>query len=64
MFNRAVRQSCRRLATSASRRNFSTAGAKVVQNENARKALFATAGLSFAVAAAIQNREVGLLARI
>ena len=61
MFNSAVRQSCFRLASSASRRKFSTAGVKIVKNENARKALFATAGISFVAAAAIQNREVSII---
>ena len=57
MFHSAVRQSCRRVASSASRRAFSTTGGKVAKNENARKALVATAGLSLAVAA-LQTREV------
>jgi hypothetical protein len=57
MISSAFRQGARRVAAASSRRGFSSAAANVAKNENARKALFATAGLSLAVAA-LQQREV------
>jgi hypothetical protein len=55
----AFRMAGRRMATSASRKTFSTAAAaaNTAKSDNARKALLATAGLSIAVAA-LQQREV------
>eukprot|EP00980_Cylindrotheca_fusiformis_P010944 scaffold2499_cov125-Cylindrotheca_fusiformis.AAC.35 len=58
MFSSTFRQGARRVAStfSHSGRGFSSAAANVTKNQNARKALFATAGLSLAVAA-LQQRE-------
>jgi hypothetical protein len=57
MISSAFRQGARRVAATSSRRGFSSAATNVAKNENARKALFATAGLSLAVAGLLQ-REV------
>jgi hypothetical protein len=54
----AVRAASRQVISTASRRTFSAAATKVVQNDSSRKVLLATtAGLALAVAA-LQDREV------
>ena len=53
----ALRMAGRRVASTASRRTFSAAASSATKNDNARKALLATAGLTLAVAA-LQEREV------
>jgi hypothetical protein len=53
----AFRTAGRRIATTASRRGFSSVVVNAAKNDNARRVLLATAGLSLAVAA-LHEREV------
>lgn len=54
----AIRAASRQVISTASRRTFSAASTKIVQNDSSRKALLATtAGLALAVAV-LQDREV------
>jgi hypothetical protein len=59
----AVRFASRRVVSAASRRTFSATAAKVVKNDSSRNALVAAVGMTMAVAAFQQDREVSCLCR-
>jgi hypothetical protein len=59
----AVRFASRRVVSAASRRTFSATAAKVAKNDSSRNALVAAVGMTMAVAAFQQDREVSCLCR-